>query len=937
MTPLEIAQQRINECRETQSTELDLSCLDLDIIPDEVFELTWLEKLNVSGDWGGGKGQGEIKEIPAAIKQLPMLVSFDCTYNQVSDLSPLNGLTALTSLSCWENQICDLSPISGLTALTFLDCSYNPINDLSPISGLTALTSLNCIITEISDLSPIRNLTVLTSLVCNASRISDLSPIKGLTSLISLDCSENEISDLSPIYRLTALSSLDCCNNQISDLSPLSGLTALASLNCSANQISDLSPLSGLTALTSFACAYNPINDLSPLYHLIISEQLTQLFVKENPICGIPPGVLLIDFFGSCATNLKNYWVDLDAGTEQRQRLKVQLVGNGRVGKTTLAEALEKKCTPDEGFQSTHGITLKNIPLKLEDEEEPVMLQLWDFGGQEIYHSTHRLFLSDDCLYLLLWAEETKEHPDEVRHPVSYWLESIHDLAPNSQVILIKNQTDRVERLLWPAELTKDLPGFRQIHQTIKISALKYLKMNALRGAIQDVISELRHKVCLTLPSSWLEVENTLASLKEKQKMIPFAHFRQLCIKAGINNTSWFAGYLHNTGVLFYREGAFQDQIILDQNWAIEAVYKLFDPEMHRPKLEELDGKFKGWLTPILWPEVEETERKIYLGFMHQCGICYEPGRKDKTPFTEREFVIPALLPETCSAADAWQQTDNDWQIDIEYAFLHRSIIERIIMRIGETYSGTAWRNGIFCNTENGQLLLECIYTNRNTSNQGKLTFHLRGQHPDQMIYMLRKLVRDVSPHHRYQEYQQKGSNAQREALPKFKETNETQSPLEERNIVSNTVKLFISYSHEDEKPFLVELNKRLKSIKNRFPKLEIWHDRDLLAGEQVHNKILQQLEEADIVVLLISPSFMASAYCFSHEMKVALKQYEDNKNIVIPVIIRTTADWHTLQIGNHTALPTDGKPVTKWDDPDDFWADVQIGISRQVERLLTS
>ncbi len=65
MTPLETAQQRINECRTTRSTELDLSKLGLAVIPDEVFELTWLEKLDLSGEiypWG------EIKDIPSAIQ-----------------------------------------------------------------------------------------------------------------------------------------------------------------------------------------------------------------------------------------------------------------------------------------------------------------------------------------------------------------------------------------------------------------------------------------------------------------------------------------------------------------------------------------------------------------------------------------------------------------------------------------------------------------------------------------------------------------------------------------------------------------------------------------------------------------------------------------------------------------------------------------------------
>uniref|UniRef100_UPI0025CEFF3C hypothetical protein n=1 Tax=unclassified Thiothrix TaxID=2636184 RepID=UPI0025CEFF3C len=85
MTPLEIAFERIEECRRTRSPELDLSKLGLDAIPEQVFELTWLEKLDVSGDW---RNRGNTREIPATIGQLTALREFDCTFNQISDLAP---------------------------------------------------------------------------------------------------------------------------------------------------------------------------------------------------------------------------------------------------------------------------------------------------------------------------------------------------------------------------------------------------------------------------------------------------------------------------------------------------------------------------------------------------------------------------------------------------------------------------------------------------------------------------------------------------------------------------------------------------------------------------------------------------------------------------------------------------------------------------------
>jgi internalin A len=69
--------------------------------------------------------------------------------------------------------------------------------------------------------------------------------------------------------------------------------------------------------------------------------------------------------------------------------------------------------------------------------------------------------------------------------------------------------------------------------------------------------------------------------------------------------------------------------------------------------------------------------------------------------------------------------------------------------------------------------------------------------------------------------------------------------------------------------------------------------------------------------------------------MEQALQQYEQNAGIPIPIIIRPTDEWQAHRIGQHTALPTDGKPLKQWSDPDDFWADVQQGIRRQVKRIM--
>jgi GTPase SAR1 family protein len=828
MTPEDIAQQRIDECRRTRSTSLDLSKLGLTEIPTEVFELTWLEKLDVSEDWERKEAKGKITETPAAIKQLTALTEFNCAVNQISDLSPLSALPALQSL----------------------------------------------------------------------------------------DCSDNQISDLSPLSALPALQSLTCWNNQISDLSPLSALPALQSLDCGSNEIQDFCPID----------------------HLLLSGQLKHFSFYNSPKSGIPPILLGSSEYDNCLENIKYYRQAILAhGSVTQKQLKIQLVGNGRVGKTTLAYVLEHKRAPNEPFKSTHGIVIKEILQALDGEDEPVTLQLWDFGGQEIYHATHRLFLSNDCLYLLLWAEETEEHPDETRHPVSYWLESIHDLGKTSPVILVKNQIDSSDRLpTRPPELTEDLPGVDQIRQEVKISAMQPRGIPALRGAIEAVLEELKHRVSLELPTSWLRVQRELEQLRP-QKTIPFTHFKQLCRQAGVGHAEWFASYLHKTGVLFYQESTFQDRIILDQNWAINAIYRVFDPKGHRELIEQMRGRFKGAYTQIFWPDANETERNIYLDFMRNCGICYEPNRKHDIPFADRTFIIPALLPEKSPTSIAWHKNATDWQLNIEYPFLHRSIIERIILRLGETYQGDPWRTGVFCDTEHGQVLLECEYLDKKQSTQGQLSFHLRGIQLEHLVYAMRKLVSETSPHRHYSEFLIKVGE-ERIPLPEFKdEKKEHGSRLDARKPADKTIKLFISYSRADGEHKLT-LEKHLRLIKDALKyrvNLEIWSDYLMDAGEGVNDQILPELRSADLIVLVVSPDFLdPERYSCREELPIALERHEKERIPVAPVIIRHT---HWQERLGHLTVPTkeNADPLEDWPSADKFWGSVQKGIREQVEKLM--
>ena len=92
--------------------------------------------------------------------------------NNISDITPLAGLTNLTTLWLTHNNISDLTPLAGLTNLTTLWLAGNNTSDLTPLAGLTNLTELRLVRINITDLTPLAGLTNLTELYLDGNPIS---------------------------------------------------------------------------------------------------------------------------------------------------------------------------------------------------------------------------------------------------------------------------------------------------------------------------------------------------------------------------------------------------------------------------------------------------------------------------------------------------------------------------------------------------------------------------------------------------------------------------------------------------------------------------------------------------------------------------------------------------------------------------------------------
>ncbi len=258
-----------------------------------------------------------------------------------------------------------------------------------------------------------------------------------------------EFTDLAPLANLQGLQSVHLQSTEVTDLAPLADLQGLQYLFLSGTGVTDLAPLANLEALQSlflFNCRPLPETFRALANH----PRLAELVADE--VAGIPREVLSHNIFNNCLPRLRSYLDELKLGAEAENEVKVILLGNGRVGKTQLCRRFRDEPF-NEAIESTHGVQIWRKPLRLQakDQEHVFQVNWWDFGGQDIYHGTHALFLRSRAVFLLLWTpalenrDEYTENGLTLRNqPLAYWLDYVRSLAgEDSPVIVVQSQCDR--------------------------------------------------------------------------------------------------------------------------------------------------------------------------------------------------------------------------------------------------------------------------------------------------------------------------------------------------------------------------------------------------------------------------------------------------------------------------------------------------------------
>jgi tetratricopeptide (TPR) repeat protein len=149
-----------------------------------------------------------------------------------------------------------------------------------------------------------------------------------------------------------------------------------------------------------------------------------------------------------------------------------------------------------------------------------------------------------------------------------------------------------------------------------------------------------------------------------------------------------------------------------------------------------------------------------------------------------------------------------------------------------------------------------------------------------------------------------------------------------------STIEIFVSFAHEDS-ILRDELEKHLNILK-RQGQIRSWYNREIQISKEWTHEIDVGINAAQIILLLVSPDFMNSDYCFGAEMKRALERHEAGEANIIPIILRPVY-WENAPFSRLQVLPTNGEPVTRWSDRDEAFLDIAIGIQGVVKELLAS
>lgn len=716
--------------------------------------------------------------------------------------------------------------------------------------------------------------------------------------------------------------------------------------------------ISELTELSTLDVSYNRIRSLSTSLRDL--KNLEDFSIIDNPDLGLPEEILRAP-----ARRVLNYYFRT-AGRAAGQPLnefKLVLVGRGGVGKTTLVHKLvvDKYKT----FRRTPGIQITKWPVTLDGEE--VRAHVWDFGGQEIMHGTHRFFMTERALYLVLVSgrEGTEDRDAE------YWLSLVRSFAGDVPVIVLLHKWSDFSFELNRALLQE------------KYGPLGFLTTDSETGhgiaALRDEIKRLARSLPglkASWPTAWREIKDELP--RQKRKWLTFEDFCSFCAQRGVaprDEQESLADSLHDLGLMLsYRHDETLRKFgVLNPQWVTQGIYQMLNsPTLRNAKGTFTQRSFQEVLPAKAYPK---PLHPFLLALMIKFRLCH--------PLDDRgaKYLIPELLGKEEPPLESEFPPKECLSFVYHYTsvlpegLLPRFIVDSYVHREPKL----AWRSGVVLERANCRALIRGDLQARTVTirvagvgNGRRELLGIIREHFERIHRSFEKLAVTAKvpipghpevqvDHDELLTYEREGEQYIKlvidgrverfEAavlldgidLPRVRRSTTAVAYESRRRSAggvdrirsglagSSSLPTFIAYSRKDE-IFLDQLRAALVPYE-RIRELEVWYDSLTEPGQLWEREILSRLKRARIIILLLSNDFLQSSYCMDRELPRAMERQARGECELIPIVIRACR-YDKLDLGKIQAILPKGKPIDEHDKKDPAWEAVTRKLDLVLRRI---
>jgi internalin A len=956
-------------------------------------------------------------------------------------LTDLPNLVSLNLSSCTpfnSKKGTDPEFLRNNSKLKFLRMDNSSLSDSLAFNKLTELVYLDISHNEIELLSHLVSLIHLKSLFIEKNRVTDISPIASMQSLEKLYCGGNQLRSISPLIDLRHIREFDADDNNITDLKPMSKWQELEQVSVCNNQVSDLSPLLSLPSLKVIKLTDNDITSNQQVHQVVNLPNLTILKLFGNTIENLATTLLGRDSSVNCLLALKSHFASLASGHDKNSEIKLILVGNSTAGKTTLRKLLQDK-DYNSREDSTHGIVMETWKLKKKDLEkfidkedlkvEELQINIWDFGGQEFYHETHKLFFSDNAVYILIWEEETNKHfikdtkvfePKEngtseevtkyIEHQsYEYWLKNIRHFSGSCPIIIVQNKIDKyLEPKPAPANEAKTPTAEKprpvrikrvdnnvldsyNVNQSFDLSLRMYsqnktdyvFEYNKFeRYAVRTMAETIAG---FSISNSYIAIKKLIEERRKKVNMLNYDEYLKMCLQVDpslVDKMEGASKFLTDTSTILYypRHPQLSQKVFINPIWVSETIYKILDKDVL-----ERSGEFS----------YEHVEKKIgsftdtFLELMKEFQLIFRKETKDNT---EKKYVAPQFLPEGAATRSytIFKSQCIEPRLVIRFPqFLPKTFMNGVLSRFANrSIDKSYYRYGVAFESEwitgageENVNIIECDFDKSEVSVFSKsanpynlreifeelLTVYtgFRNSAPSEqesqrtITGVFDIVARSKSPIHisvdnrnfvSWNELYERHNNIGDNILPLNDDsillpveggsviaalfnpfyTNKKSGLMTSISKLPEPPKLFISYSHKDE-IYKDELLEHLSGMQ-RNGEIKNWTDRAILPGEKWDDVIKKSLEESNIVLFLVSSSFIASDYIQNVEIKKAIEKHNRNEIVIVPIPVRPF-DYRSLPLKNIQSASKDFKPIsTGYSTHDEGWTQVVTNLRLTID-----